>query len=88
MDDVGVVDLTGETHTECVAYEGMIDGCHVFITADWDLSEVVSSTVVQKWNFTARLQPGITSSGAPSASAKSNRLSTHLHYSLSHHNLS
>lgn len=26
------------TRTERVAYEGMIDGCHVFVTADWRLS--------------------------------------------------
>lgn len=52
---VGICDLTGQTHTECVAYEGMIDGCQVILTADWCLSEVRCSTVVQKWNFTGRL---------------------------------
>lgn len=52
---VGICDLTGQTHTKCVTYEGMIDGCHVFITANWYLSEVMSSTVVQKWNFSVTL---------------------------------
>lgn len=52
---VGTCDLTGHTHTECVAYEGVIDSCQAIITADWWLSEVRSSTVVQKWNLTGRL---------------------------------
>lgn len=30
---VGTRGLAGETHTKCVAHEGMIDGCQVFITA-------------------------------------------------------
>lgn len=52
---VGTCDLTGQTHTEYVAYEGMIDGCHVFTTADWYFSDVTCWTVVQQWNFTMRL---------------------------------
>lgn len=52
--DIGTRDLTGRTQTERVAYEGMIDGCHVFVTADWRLS---SLTGVQMWNLAVRLFP-------------------------------
>lgn len=69
---VGTRGLAGETHTKCVAYEGMIDGCHVFITAGLGF---VRSRVfdggpeVEVHCATAFVQPGFTYSGAPSASA-------------------
>lgn len=37
-DDVGVCDLTGQTHTEHAAHKGMIGGCHVLITEDMSLT--------------------------------------------------
>lgn len=44
---VGICDLPGQTHTECVAYERMIDGCYVFINANWYLSDVDSGPEVE-----------------------------------------
>lgn len=88
---VGICDFTGQTRTECVAYEEMIGGCHVFITADWYLSEVMSLTVVQKWNFTVRLfvcTARLHLQWSTISICKSNRVCTHLRYNLSHHNLS
>lgn len=57
------------THTECVADDGMTDGCHVFITDNWYLSEVPPPTVVQKCgNSTVRPSEWTASGDAPSAS--------------------
>lgn len=88
---VGICDLTGQTHTECVAYEGMIDGCQVILTADWCLSEVRCSTVVQKWNLLGdclSAQPGLHLQLSTISIRKSNRVCIRLHYHLPHHNLS